>query len=329
MDKGQQPSLWAWARHSALLVATIVVIFAAFSNSLTWYLQQLWGASGDFWQSLWNRFLDRFGDDEFSLFVYGTTILTMGLYWGVGSIYVMMDYFNLPKWIRKYKVQLGTNEPVDRKRLITAVGHVLFNQIFVGIPFAAFGYWMMKKPLAPFRELPNFSRVLLELAVFIVVEEIVFYYSHRFLHHRRLYKYIHKKHHEWTAPIAVTAIYCHPLEHLLSNIVPPALGTIIMSSHISTCWLWYSMAILRTLNDHSGYHLPFFPSPEAHDFHHLKFNECYGFLGILDYLHGTDTLFRSSPPFKRHIVSLAIKPLRIQFPDEPKSKKNLNDKYSE
>lgn len=43
----------------------------------------------------------------------------MGLYWGVGSIYVMMDYFNLPKWIRKYKVQLGTNEPVDRKRLIT------------------------------------------------------------------------------------------------------------------------------------------------------------------------------------------------------------------
>lgn len=45
----------------------------------------------------------------------------------------------------------------------------------------------------------------------------------RFLHHRRLYKYIHKKHHEWTAPIAVTAIYCHPLEHLLSNILPPAL----------------------------------------------------------------------------------------------------------
>jgi sterol desaturase/sphingolipid hydroxylase (fatty acid hydroxylase superfamily) len=51
---------------------------------------------------------------------------------------------------------------------------------------------------------------------------------------------------------------------------------------------------LSTLNAHSGYHFPLFPSPEAHDFHHLKFTQCYGVLGILDYLHGTDTLFRSN-----------------------------------
>lgn len=324
MDKGQ-PSIWTWARDSALLIATIVSIFAAFSNSLTWYLQQLWGASGDFWQARWDQFLDCFGDDESVLFIYGTTLLTMGLYWGVGSIYILMDYFNWPKWIRKYKVQPGTNEPVDTKRLVSAIGYVLFNQTIVGIPFAAFGYWMMYKPTRSLRVLPTFSSVLLELAVFIVVEEIVFYYSHRLLHHRRLYKHIHKKHHEWTAPIAVTAIYCHPLEHLLSNILPPALGTIIMSSHISTSWLWYSMAILRTLNDHSGYHLPFFPSPEAHDFHHLKFTECFGFLGILDYLHGTDRMFRSSPAFKRHFVSLSTQPLRKQFPDESKIKLNSHD----
>lgn len=43
----------------------------------------------------------------------------MGLYWGVGSIYILMDYFNWPKWIRKYKVQPGTNEPVDTKRLVS------------------------------------------------------------------------------------------------------------------------------------------------------------------------------------------------------------------
>jgi len=70
-------------------------------------------------------------------------------------------------------------------------------------------------------------------------------------------------------------------------------GSSILIRHASA-WLWYCLALLSTLNAHSGYHFPFFPSPEAHDFHHLKFNQCYGVLGILDYLHGTDTLFRSN-----------------------------------
>ena len=59
-------------------------------------------------------------------------------------------------------------------------------------------------------------------------------------------------------------------------------------------YLWNILAILNTLNSHSGYHFPFFPSPEAHDYHHLKFNQCFGVLGILDYLHGTDIQFRES-----------------------------------
>jgi sterol desaturase/sphingolipid hydroxylase (fatty acid hydroxylase superfamily) len=59
------------------------------------------------------------------------------------------------------------------------------------------------------------------------------------------------------------------------------------------------LALLSTLNAHSGYHFPLFPSPEAHDFHHLKFTQCYGVLGILDYLHGTDTLFRSNKVTER------------------------------
>ena len=59
-------------------------------------------------------------------------------------------------------------------------------------------------------------------------------------------------------------------------------------------WLWSALVTMNTINAHSGYHLPFFPSNEAHDFHHLKFNQCFGVLGILDYLHGTDSHFRST-----------------------------------
>ena len=40
----------------------------------------------------------------------------------------------------------------------------------------------------------------------------MFFYSHRALHSRGLYKTIHKTHHEWTAPISLIAIYAHPVE---------------------------------------------------------------------------------------------------------------------
>lgn len=234
------------------------------------------------------------GEDPFKLWVIGTTLLTMFVYWFFGGIYTMLDLTNKPAVLRKYKIQQGTNEPVDRARLIKVCSHydffvsanfkfnssnfhsqvlttVLINQVFVGFPLAVGSYHLMKfRGFADLRELPTFHWVLAELAFCIIIEEIGFYYSHRFLHGRFIYKHIHKQHHEWTAPISVTAIYCHPIEHIFSNLLPPMLGVFLLGSHVATAWLWFSLAILSTLNAHSGYHLPFFPSPEAHDFHHLK-----------------------------------------------------------
>lgn len=114
----------------------------------------------------------------------------------------------------------------------------------------------------------------------------------RMFHHRTMYKTFHKKHHEWTAPIALTALYNHPIDHLISNILPAVLGPALMQSHLFTNWLWLTWASFRTLSDHSGYQLPGFPSPRMHDYHHLKFNECYGVWGLADFIHGTDRNFR-------------------------------------
>ena len=100
----------------------------------------------------------------------------------------------------------------------------------------------------------------------------------------------HKQHHEWTASIGCTAIYADPVEHITSNLLPVMMGPYIMSSHLLVYWFWLFIAVHVTIQVHSGFHFPFTPSSEFHDFHHLKFNVNYGVLGFLDWWHGTDEM---------------------------------------
>lgn len=118
---------------------------------------------------------------------------------------------------------------------------------------------------------PLLSTMIKDFLVFVFVQEVSFYYLHRLLHHGFWYRYIHKIHHYWQAPIAIAALYCHPVEHFLANLVPVLLGPLIMGSHRSVTALWIIAVHIVTLNDHSGYHFPLMPSPEFHDYHHLVY----------------------------------------------------------
>lgn len=82
------------------------------------HFQRFWGASGDFWQALWDRILDTVGEDPVTLLVYGSLFVTTFVYWFVGGIYTLLDIYNKPPAIMRYKIQPGMNEPVDNKRLM-------------------------------------------------------------------------------------------------------------------------------------------------------------------------------------------------------------------
>jgi methylsterol monooxygenase len=150
--------------------------------------------------------------------------------------------------------------------------------------------------------------------IFLVILEIFFYYSHRLFHHPLLYSKVHKIHHQWTVPISISSVYCHPLEQLICNLWPIVAGPVLLGdlcgNHILSAWLWIIFTLTSTTVMHSGYHFPFMLSPQAHDFHHRRFNENYGSLGILDYIHGTSVEFRKSPYYKYHRIICTLSPVK-------------------
>lgn len=206
------------------------------------------------------------------MYVTATLAFYLSIYWILGGAFVLMDLTGKPEFLQRYKIHDIANKPLTSKQLIEVIRVTLFNQICIGVPAILIGYYLKSLRGFPenFHDVPDFSRVLYELAAIVLIDEICTYYSHRLLHSKFLYNRVHKKHHEWMSPIAVGASYCHPVEHIIGNIFPTATGTLIMQSHTSIQWIWLALVMTTTIVSHSGYHIPMLMSPESHDFHHIK-----------------------------------------------------------
>lgn len=66
------------------------------------------------------------GDNPLILWTVGINLLSASIYWLGAIFYLILDLIDKPKWIAKYKIQPGVNEPVD----ISAIIKVTLNFIF-------------------------------------------------------------------------------------------------------------------------------------------------------------------------------------------------------
>jgi lathosterol oxidase len=126
----------------------------------------------------------------------------------------------------------------------------------------------------------------LSIILMIVIHDAYFYWTHRFLHWKPVFKMVHKVHHRSINPTPFSSYCFHPVEALIEvGIFPLIVFTI--PYHVSALAVFAVYTLVLNVAGHTGYE--FFPkgfathkiwkwhnTPTHHNMHH-KFTKCnYG-----------------------------------------------------
>jgi len=223
-------------------------------------------------EQAWDFLVDRVS--EGNMITWGTLVAHEVLYFGSYLPFLIADF--IPA-LHKYKVQY--EKPNTWNSYWRCLKYLVFVHFVV-----QWGMMLIFKPvmlqlgLHVARPLPSWPTVIGTVLISFVLEDAYFYAVHRLLHYGPFYKYIHKKHHDFAAPIGIAAEYAHPVESMLLGL-GTLVGPLLLTRHLFTLWVWLAVRLYQTVEAHSGYNfpwnptrfIPFWGGAIFHDFHHETF----------------------------------------------------------
>ncbi|XP_061165170.1 lathosterol oxidase-like [Saccostrea echinata] len=135
--------------------------------------------------------------------------------------------------------------------------------------------------------------ILFSIVSFILFTDACIYWIHRFLHHKLIYKYIHKDHHRWKIPTPFASHAFHPLDGFLQS-CPYHIYPFLFPLHKVTYLCLFVFVNIWTVSIHDGdYRVPGLLKPlingsAHHTDHHLFYNYNYGqFFTLWDRIGGS------------------------------------------
>lgn len=207
-----------------------------------------------------------------SLFYY---VLFNSLYYLASGILFFCDYI---KYLWSYKIQPNNlNIIIQYKKCLSCVlKNTFLNTI---IPMIILGWYDVM-----YDNKFVFIKCVYDIILMIILTEFFFYLVHRMFHMPWLYMHFHKKHHQFTAPIGLSAVYTTTTDFVFGNIFPVYLPIWICFPHPITLKLWMIIITIDTVFfAHSG-----FKMADFHDKHHYSFNKNFGTGFYMDKLFGTE-----------------------------------------
>jgi lathosterol oxidase len=117
------------------------------------------------------------------------------------------------------------------------------------------------------------------------------YYSHRALHHRALFRHVHRWHHRYIAPTVFTTTAMHPVDFLVFFfflVLPAFVIPVHVAVYVAVIFYTYFIGMVDHVGVRVRWRLPLHASNQFHDDHHQFFHCNYGHHTLLfDRLHGT------------------------------------------
>jgi len=134
----------------------------------------------------------------------------------VGSFFTLSD-LGLISWMQRLKIQEKKKIPVDQKRIMDALKVFLKNLLIVYLLF----YPVIIK-ITDLRgnvydsNVPSLKDFIFNIIGIVLIEDVWFFSMHRLLHTKFFFENIHKIHHKWPQPTALSVFYVHPIEFILA-----------------------------------------------------------------------------------------------------------------
>lgn len=225
--------------------------------------------------------------DPLALELAGTVFIQVVCLWLPSLFYLSLDQI-FPRFSAMHKIQ--PSQPLPTSSETKHCVYVVLRNQLIGLVFQTVLVILFPgRPIS--QSLPAPQELLGDVLPSIILCELMFFYSHRLFHSRELYARIHRTHHAFTAPIALSAQYAHPIEFIVSNFLPLHLPRMLLlrDCHIISFWVFSSMVALVSCSVHSGYALWGMEKlARRHDWHHQRVSVNFGTFWVLDCIHGTD-----------------------------------------
>ena len=174
-----------------------------------------------------------------------------------------------------------TNVRLDKPDKNTIIKHYnkMLPNVSQNLILGSLFFYISEKIYNP--EKYNNNYFIINFILWLCLTDILFYISHYAFHSKKLY-FLHSKHHDFHYTYALGAIYAHPLDFLIVNLLPTTIPIFVFSipiNHINIIILF--SVFTTTIISHGGY-----IEDQNHLTHHLKRTSNYGLL-FSDIIFGT------------------------------------------